>query len=79
MTTATITKTICPNCKERDDLPLVYGNLDLIDEEPRAMVLRGEMVCGGDAISILENGHIPNMTCLSCRWEWFDVDRPSAY
>jgi hypothetical protein len=35
------------------------------------MIGRGEMVCGGDAISCDGNGCPMDMACLSCKWEWF--------
>ena len=48
----------------------MWGDEDLLGEQVRDMIGRGEMVCGGDAISIDEQCRPMNWACLSCGHEW---------
>ena len=59
-------KTICPSCGKRQAVPLVWGNQDLLDEHSRGKIARGEMVCGGDAITIDEQGRSMDRMCVAC-------------
>jgi hypothetical protein len=63
-------KAICPSCGKPQGVPLVWGDLDLLGENVRAIIGRGEMVCGGDAITIDEHGHPMSMECLACGFQW---------
>lgn len=60
----------CPLCGGKEVRPLIYGDLDLIDARHRALVVCGEVVCGGDAVMVDSAGRAADMACLSCRTHW---------
>lgn len=63
-------KTTCPSCAKIQGVPLVWGDVDLLDEDLQEMIGRGGMVCGGDAISIDDAGRSSDQECLCCGTRW---------
>lgn len=62
-------KNVCPSCGKPEGVPLVWGDLDLLDKPVQDQIGRGEVVCGGDAISFDEHGTM-NRECLACGAQW---------
>lgn len=64
------TKETCPSCGKPEGLPVVYGDYELLPDDVRSQMDRGEVLCGGDSISVDDDGRPMNMACLACTWEW---------
>ena len=60
----------CPLCKKSQGVPLIYGDLDLLDGQACSLILGGSAVGGGDAITIDNAGRTADMACLSCGAHW---------
>lgn len=63
-------KTICPSCGKPQGVRLVWGDEDLLDVHAQDIIGLGEMVCGGDAISIDDAGRSSDQECLCCGTRW---------
>ena len=63
-------KEICASCGKSEGVPLVWGDPDLLDKSDQDMIGRGEMFCGGDAITIDEQNRPMNWACLACGVQW---------
>lgn len=58
-------KYICPSCKVRAGVDIIYGcpgSIELLEQ-----VERGEVALGGCCIAI---GESPERKCISCEHEW---------
>jgi hypothetical protein len=71
-------KSTCPLCRESEGIPLTWGEPNLLYDRMSALVLRGEIACGGDAISCTESGTLLNRECQACHEQWLDVGSQAA-
>lgn len=72
-------KTTCPSCGEPQGVSLVWGEVDLLDEDIHELTGCGEMVFGGDAIAVNEHGYLMSTACLSCGAQWITASATDCH